>query len=274
MATPIGNLGDLSPRAAEALRSADLVAAEDTRRTRVLLDHVGADTPMTSYHEHNEASRTAGLLDRVAAGETVVLVTDAGTPGVADPGYRLVAEAAARGLHVDAVPGPTAAIHALVLSGLAVDRFTFEGFLPRKGAARSRHLAELATEPRTMVFYVAPHRAAEDLAAMADAFGERPAALARELTKLHEEVIRATLPELVALVEAQGVRGEVTVVVAGASEQPVVAVGDLVEQVDELVAAGASRKDAVTDVAQAHGVARRSLYQAVLEHAAARDSSG
>ncbi|MPZ72302.1 MAG: 16S rRNA (cytidine(1402)-2'-O)-methyltransferase [Nitriliruptorales bacterium] len=272
VATPIGNLGDLPPRAAEALRSADLIAAEDTRRTRVLLDHIGAATPMTSYHEHNEAQRTAPLLDRVAAGETIVLVSDAGMPGIADPGYRLVQQAIARGLPVEAIPGPNAAIQALVLSGLPLDRFTFEGFLPRKGGARSRRLSDLAAEARTMIFYVAPHRAGEDLAAMADAFGGRPAALARELTKVHEEVLRATLPELLEIAEQRGIRGEVTVVVAGAPQRQAPDVADLVDDVDRLVSAGTSRKDAVADVARAHGVARRALYQAVLQHAS--DTSG
>ena len=268
VATPIGNLGDLSPRAAEALRSADVVAAEDTRRTRVLLDHIGADTPMTSYHEHNESARTGPLLDRVAAGETVALVSDAGMPGLADPGFRLVEEAVRRGLTIDAIPGPNAALQALVLSGLPLDRFVFEGFLPRKGGPRSRRLAELATETRTMIFYVAPHRAADDLQAMADAFGPRPAALARELTKLHEEVIRAPLDELAARAERDGVRGEVTVVVGGAPAAAGPDMGLLVQRVADLVAAGASRKDAVADVAQASGAPRRLLYQAVLADAA------
>jgi 16S rRNA (cytidine1402-2'-O)-methyltransferase len=267
VATPIGNLGDLSPRAAQALRDADLVAAEDTRRTRTLLEHVGAATPMTSYHEHNEQTRTAGLLDRVEAGETVVVVSDAGTPGMADPGFRLVAEAVARELPVEAVPGPNAAIHALVLSGLPLDRFTFEGFLPRKGGARARRLAELATEPRTMIFYVAPHRAADDLEAMAEAFGDRPAALARELTKLYEEVVRLPLRELAAHVAEAGVRGEVTLVVGGAPADAPPAKADVVAQVQQLVSAGSSRKDAVATVAGAAGLPRRSVYQAVLDAA-------
>lgn len=265
VATPIGNLGDLSPRAADALRTADLVAAEDTRRTRILLDHVGATTPMTSYHEHNERTRTTSLLDRVEAGETVVLVSDAGTPGMADPGFRLVHEAVERGLTVDAVPGPNAAIHALVLSGLPLDRFTFEGFLPRKAGARSRRLAELAGDPRTLIFYVAPHRAVEDLAAMAEAFGDRPAALARELTKLHEEVLRGPLTQLAAHAADQGVRGEVTVVVSGAPEAAAPGVDDVLDEVDALVAAGSSRKDAVATVAGARGLSRRAVYQAVID---------
>jgi len=264
VATPIGNLDDLSPRAARALAEADVIAAEDTRRTRVLLDRVGASTPMVAYHDHNEARRTGPLLDRVAAGETVAVVTDAGTPGIADPGYRIVAEAVARGLPVEAVPGPVAAIHALVLSGLPTDRFAFEGFLPRKAGARERRLAELADDPRTLVFYVAPHRAAEELAAMAAAFGDRPAALARELTKLHEEVWRGPLPELAARA-AEGVRGEVVVVVGGAPAAPPTGDEDLAARVRDLVGAGVAKKDAIAQVASSAGVPKRVVYQAVLD---------
>ena len=267
VATPIGNLGDLSTRAAQVLSQADVVAAEDTRRTRTLLDHIGATTPMTSYHEHNERSRTSGLLDRVAAGETVALVSDAGTPGVADPGFRLVAEAVARGLPVEAVPGPNAAIQALVLSGLPLDRFVFEGFLPRRAAARATRLAALAAEQRTLIFYVAPHRAGDELTAMAEAFGDRPAAAARELTKLHEEVIRAPLPALAEQAEAGGFRGEITLVVAGASAPAPATTEDVLAQVQSLVAGGMSRRDAVAAVAGATGVPRRTVYQAVLDDA-------
>lgn len=269
VATPIGNLGDLSPRAAQVLSDADVVAAEDTRRTRTLLNHIGATTAMTSYHEHNERARTSSLLDRVAAGETVALVSDAGTPGVADPGFRLVAEAIERGLAVEAVPGPNAAIQALVLSGLPLDRFVFEGFLPRKSAARAARLAELAAEQRTLIFYVAPHRADDELAAMAQAFGERPAAVARELTKLHEEVLRAPLSVLAAQAEAEGFRGELTVVVAGADAPAAATTDDALAQVHTLVAGGMSRRDAVAAVAGATAVPRRALYQAVLDEAAA-----
>jgi 16S rRNA (cytidine1402-2'-O)-methyltransferase len=267
VATPIGNLEDLSPRAARALAEADLVAAEDTRRTRVLLDHLGVRVPMTSVHDHNEDRRAGPLLDRVAAGQVVVVVTDAGTPGLADPGFVLVRSARARGLEVDAVPGPAAALQALVLSGLPMDRFAFEGFLPRRPGPRGRRLAELAADERTLVFYVAPHRAAEDLAAMAEAFGEREAALARELTKLHQEVWTGTLPEL-AQRAGEGVRGEVTVVVAGArpGEVPVAEGPELARQVAEAVARGSDRRTAITAVAQQAGVPRRLVYQAVLDH--------
>jgi len=265
VSTPIGNLGDLSPRAAATLVGADLVAAEDTRRTRVLLDHIGARVPLTSVHDHNEDRRSGPLLDRVAAGETIVLVTDAGTPGVADPGYVLVRAALARDLAVEAVPGPSAALHALLLSGLPMDRFVFEGFLPRKAGARSRRLAELAEEPRTLIFYVSPHRVGEDLAALSAAFGARPAALARELTKLHEEVWHGTLPEL-AERAADGVRGEVTLVVEGA--EPVAPSADpseLANQVAALVGSGTSKRDAISVIAATAGVPRRVVYQAVVD---------
>lgn len=267
VATPIGNLGDLSPRAVAALEAADVVAAEDTRRSRVLLDHAGVRTPMISYHDHNEATRTPDLLDRIAAGQTVALVTDAGTPSVADPGYRLVRAAVEQGLVVEAVPGPSAVLQALVLSGLPMDRFCFEGFLPRKPGARGQALAALADDPRTLVFYVTPHRAAADLAAMAEVLGDRPAALARELTKRHEEVWRGTLPEL-ADRAAGGVRGEVTVVVAGAPALTgEVDTATLAERVRTLIATGEGKKAAISRVAGAAGVPRRVVYQAVLDAA-------
>ena len=265
VATPIGNLGDLSPRAARALADADLVAAEDTRRSRTLLDHVGARPPMTSYHDHNERARTPELLDRVAAGETVVLVTDAGTPGLADPGFRLVRAAVERGIRVEAIPGPAAAVQALVLSGLPMDRFAFENFLPRKAGARRRRLQELAGDPRTLVFYVAPHRAAEELADMAAVLGPRRGSLARELTKLHEEIWHGDLPEL-ATRAAEGIRGEVTVVVEGAGAaliQPTPA--QLAGRVRELIATGVNKKDAIAQVAQTSGTPKREVYQAVLD---------
>jgi 16S rRNA (cytidine1402-2'-O)-methyltransferase len=266
IATPIGNLGDLSPRAVAALRAADVCAAEDTRRTGRLLEHAGVQTPMVSHHEHNEERRAAELCDRVAAGEVVAVVTDAGTPGLADPGFPIVREAVARGLPIEAIPGPAAAIHALLLSGLPMDRFAFEGFLPRKPGPRSRRLTELADDPRTLVFYVAPHRADADLAAMAEAFGPRPAALARELTKLHEEVWRAPLPALVERAAEQGVRGEVTVVVAGAPEELApLDDADLIRRVRELIATGVGKKEAIGQVAAAAQVPKRRVYQAVLD---------
>lgn len=270
MATPIGNLDDLSPRAAAALAGADLVAAEDTRRTRVLLDRLGASVPLTSYHEHNEERRAGELLDRVERGEVVAVATDAGTPLVSDPGYRLVVAAVERGVRVEAVPGPSAVLQALVLSGLPTDRFAFEGFLPRKAGLRRRRLEALADDPRTLVFFVAPHRAADDLAAMADAFGdERRGAIARELTKLHEEVVRGPLRELAARAAAVQPRGEVTAVVAGATAGASGTDADLDAEalsgrVLDLVALGVPRTEAVARVARATGRPRREVYDAAL----------
>ena len=266
VATPIGNLEDLSPRAVRLLAEAHVVAAEDTRRTGRLLAAAGVDARLVAVHEHNERQRSDELLDRVARDETVVLVTDAGTPSVSDPGFVLVREAHARGLRVEAVPGPSAVLHALVVSGLPTDRFAFEGFLPRRAGARRRRLAEVVADPRTLVFYVAPHRAGEDLRAMAEAFGDRSAALARELSKLHEEVWRASLPELAQRVARDGVRGEVTLVVAGAAPH----VGrpsdaELAAQVRGRIAAGEDRREALRAVAREHEVPRREVYQAVLD---------
>lgn len=274
VATPIGNLEDLSPRAARALAEADLIAAEDTRRSRILLDHIGVAVPMISVHDHNEARRAGPLLDRVAAGETVVVVTDAGTPGLADPGFVLVREARARGLTVEAVPGPAAALQALVLSGLPMDRFAFEGFLPRKAGARARRVAELAADPRTLVFYLAPHRAADDLDVLADTFGDRPAVLARELTKLHEEVWEGSLPELANRARG-GIRGEVTLVVAGAPPAtPDTDPRVLAARVADLIALGMDKRAATTAVAEAAGVPKRAVYQAVLDEGLGSGDAG
>jgi 16S rRNA (cytidine1402-2'-O)-methyltransferase len=269
--TPIGDPADASPRLARELASADVVAAEDTRRLRRLTRELGVEPAgrVVSYYDANESSRTPELVEALLAGSRVLVVTDAGMPSVSDPGYRLVAAAVAAGVPVTAVPGPSAVLTALAVSGLPVDRFCFEGFLPRKAGERARRLAELAAEPRTMVFFEAPHRLASALAAMADALGDdRPAAVCRELTKTYEEVRRAGLRELAGWA-AEGVRGEVTVVVAGAVAGEAARPADLVAEVESLVSGrGVRLKDATGTVAAAHGVSRRALYDAVL---AARD---
>lgn len=265
VATPIGNLGDLSPRAADTLAAADLVACEDTRRTGRLLAHIGVSAPLVAVHDHNEAVRAAHLCDRVAAGDVVALVTDAGTPGISDPGFEVVRAAVDRDLVVRAVPGPAAVVQALVLSGLPTDRFAFEGFLPRKAGSRWRRLAAIADDERTLIFYVAPHRAAADLAAMARAFGdERPAVVARELTKLHEQTLRGTLGTLAQRLAAEPLRGEVTVVVGGAPPQSSEPPTDeeVRSRVDAVVADGSSRRDAVRQVAEETGLPRRRVYEA------------
>lgn len=270
VATPIGNLGDLSPRASETLASVDLILAEDTRRTGRLLAHLDVDTPQRSFHEHNEAERIPEVLDRLRRGEAVALVTDAGTPGVSDPGYRLVRACLDADLAVDAVPGPSAVLQALVLSGLPTGRFVFEGFLPRKGRTRRARLEALTVEPRTAVLFLAPHRTSTDLDDLAEvAGGDREAALCRELTKLHQEVRRSTLAGLAA--ETGEPRGEVTLVLAGVASAPPtsqLAPRDLAALVAVRVGAGTAKKDAVAEVAGLTGAPKRVVYQAVLDHGA------
>jgi 16S rRNA (cytidine1402-2'-O)-methyltransferase len=243
------------------------VAAEDTRRLARLARELGVDVRgrVTSYFEGNEAARTPSLVERLVAGERVVLVTDAGMPSVSDPGYRLVAAAVAAGVRVTSVPGPSAVLTALAVSGLPVDRFCFEGFLPRKAGERRRRLSALAREERTLVFFEAPHRTDALLAAMAEAFGaDRAAAVCRELTKTHEEVRRGGLAELAAWA-AEGVRGEVTIVVAGA--QPVAGTASdpdsLRSAVEAEEARGTPRKEAIRTVAVSAGVPKRTVYDAV-----------
>lgn len=228
IATPIGNLGDLSPRAVEALQRATLVVAEDTRRTGQLLAHCGLSRPLQSLHEHNEAERVAGLVERLQAGDIVALVSDAGTPLLSDPGLLLVREAAAAGIPVVAIPGPSALTAALSIAGLPARRFAFEGFLPARGGERRTALGRLAGETRTLVFFEAPHRLAETLADMRTVFGDgRRAAIARELTKVHETVYRGTLAELAQRVEADAniARGELVLLLEGAAQSD--AAGDL-----------------------------------------------
>lgn len=266
-ATPIGNLGDASRRLIELLEEADVIAAEDTRRLHRLVQGLGVRPTgrIVSYHEHNEATKTQELVDEVREGHTVLLVTDAGMPSVSDPGYRLVEAAVAEGLAVTAIPGPSAVLTALALSGLPTDRFCFDGFLPRKTGERAARLAELSSERRTIVFFEAPHRLPAMLRAVADSFGsERAAAVCRELTKTYEEVLRGTAGELADWAEANEVRGEIAVVVGGAPEAAPVSAEDLVSAVNSLIAEGARLKDAVAAVAADAGASRRELYAAVL----------
>jgi 16S rRNA (cytidine1402-2'-O)-methyltransferase len=228
VATPIGNLGDLSSRARSTLETCALIAAEDTRHTGTLLKHLGVTTPLLSLHEHNEAQRTPELISRLRAGASIALVSDAGTPAISDPGFELVRAAAAAGIDVVAVPGPCAAVAALSIAAQPTDRFCFEGFLPARGSARRARLESLKLEPRTLVFYESPHRVAETLEDCAAAFGaERAATAAREITKLHETTYRGSLGELAAhaAADADFARGEIVLVVAGAPAQAAVAEG-------------------------------------------------
>jgi 16S rRNA (cytidine1402-2'-O)-methyltransferase len=266
-ATPIGRADDASPRLAQELATADVVAAEDTRRLARLARDLGVSVGgrVVSYFEGNESARTPALIEAMLAGKRVLLVTDAGMPSVSDPGYRLVVAALEADLEVIAVPGPSAVLTALAVSGLPVDRFCFEGFLPRKGGERSRRLADLAREPRTMVFFEAPHRTQAALTAMSEAFGaDRPAAVCRELTKTHEEVRRGPLADLVGWASG-GVRGEVTIVVAGAPPAPSLPADPAAWRaaVADLEASGTPRKAAISDVAKSAAVPKRDVYDAV-----------
>ncbi|MFC7789197.1 16S rRNA (cytidine(1402)-2'-O)-methyltransferase [Microbacterium sp. MAHUQ-60] len=263
-ATPIGNLGDASRRLIEVLENAEVVAAEDTRTTQRLLQALKiANRPrLIALHDHNEKHKAAELAE-LAAEQDVVVVSDAGMPAVSDPGYGLVAAAVERGVTVTAIPGPSAVLMALAISGLPTDRFTFEGFVPRRPGDRRQTLRMLASEPRTMVFFESPARLASSLADMGAAFGhERRIAVCRELTKLYEEVRRGTASELVEWAE-HGVKGEIVVVVSGA--EPVsVSADDALAQVQRLVASGTRLKEACAEVAAATGLSSRDLYQAAL----------
>lgn len=264
-ATPIGNLGDITLRALDALRSCDLVAAEDTRRTRRLLSHYDIHKPMMSYREENREAAGARIIKRLRDGDSVALVSDAGTPGISDPGHDLVRRCLQLGLEVEALPGANAALTALVLSGLPTARFSFEGFLPRKKGARRRALEELSADERTLVFHESPQRIAETLADIEEVMGDRGVALARELTKKFEEVVRGTVSEVRSRLGAGPVRGEVVLIVEGAvraapSEE------EALEQVLRLRAGGASLKDAVNEVAvRTPGLSRGKLYNAALK---------
>lgn len=262
---PIGRPEDASPRLRQALAEADVIAAEDTRRLRRLAAELGAEVTgrVVSYYDANEAVRARELLEVLRAGRTVLVITDAGMPGVSDPGFRLTRLAVEAGVPVTALPGPSAVTTALAVSGLPSDRFCFEGFPPRRSGERARRLAALAGEERTMVFFEAPHRLHACLTAMAEAFGpDRPAAVCRELSKTYEEVRRGGLAELAEWAAGE-VRGEITVVVAGAvpAEEPDLA--QLVAEVARLEQEGVARKQAISDVARAAGVPKRVLYAAV-----------
>ncbi|MEV5985782.1 16S rRNA (cytidine(1402)-2'-O)-methyltransferase [Streptomyces sp. NPDC052051] len=265
--TPIGDIEDAPPRLAQELATADVIAAEDTRRLRRLTQALGVQPAgrVVSYFEGNESARTPELVEALVDGARVLLVTDAGMPSVSDPGYRLVAAAVERDVRVTAVPGPSAVLTAVALSGLPVDRFCFEGFLPRKAGERLSRLREVAEERRTLVYFEAPHRLHATLAAMAEAFGaDRRAAVCRELTKTYEEVRRGPLGELT-LWAAEGVRGEITVVVEGAAEKAEELDADeLVRRVRVREEAGERRKEAIAAVAAEAGVPKRDVFDAVV----------
>ena len=269
VATPIGNLSDLSPRAADTLAQADFIAAEDTRVTMKLLSHLGLKKPMVSYHEHNKASAGQTVLARLLSGENCALVTDAGTPAVSDPGEDLVRLCAENGVAVQSIPGCCALISALAVSGLPTGRFVFEGFLPVNRAQRRERLQALLGEERTILFYEAPHRLRSALEDLRTAFGDRPIALCRELTKLHEETRRTTLAQAAAYYQENEPRGEYVLVVSGAApaEEGAVSLEEGVELVLARRARGERMKDAVRQLAADTGLARNELYDAALRAA-------
>ena len=272
IATPIGNLGDLSPRAAATLEAADFVAAEDTRVTMKLLSHLGLKKPMVSYHEHNKASAGPAILARLLAGESCALATDAGTPAISDPGEDLVRLCAENGVAVQAIPGCCALISALAVSGLPTGRFVFEGFLPVNKAERRERLQNLLGEERTLIFYEAPHRLRTTLADLLAAFGDRNAALCRELTKLHEDTMRATLSQAAAWYQENEPRGEYVLVISGAerTREQAVTLEQGAAMVLERRERGERMKDAVRQVAADTGLARNELYDAALQAAQAQ----
>ena len=260
VATPIGNLEDMTYRAVRVLGEADVIACEDTRQTRKLLEHYGIQKPTVSYHEHNEMERSAELTARMLAGAVVALVSDAGMPLVSDPGYRLVRAAVDNGIAVQPVPGASAALAALAGSGLPSDAFHFGGFLPHKPGQRIKALEALADEPATLIFYEAPHRIMESLEAVEQVLGARPVVVARELTKIHEEFLRGTAAEVRAQLGARGaVKGEITLLI-GKADAPAPDATPLAEAVGALVRAGMTKMDAIKQVARERGLSKREVY--------------
>ena len=267
-ATPIGNLEDMTYRAVRVLGEAPLIAAEDTRRTRQLLTHFGLSTRLVSYHEHNKDEKGPRLIEWLLSGNDLVCVSDAGLPGVADPGSKLAADAIAEGIRVVPIPGANAALSALIASGLDTTRFSFVGFLPRTKEKRRECLAEITGRTDTLIFYEAPHRLVETLKAIIDALGDRPAVLARELTKKFEEFRRGNLSELLAWCEENPPRGEFVIVVRGAEETEKTVPAepeDAVGLVHTLVEQGMAKKEAIREAAKRTGLSRRDVYQAVLK---------
>lgn len=263
VSTPIGNLEDITYRAVRILREVDVIACEDTRTTRRLLDHYGIPTRTVSYHEHNEQERARELLDRLERGESIALVSDAGTPLLSDPGYRVVRAAVESGVTVEAIPGPSALLTGLVVSGLPTDQFHFTGFFPAKESQRVRLLESLRDEQATLIFYEAPHRILETLADLEAVLGDREIAVARELTKVHEEVLRGTPATIRQTLAARdSMRGEFVVLVAKATKPPA-SETPVEEAVESLIHAGVSRMDALKTVARERGLSKREIYRLV-----------
>lgn len=264
VATPIGNLEDLTFRALRILKEVDLIAAEDTRYSRRLLDHYGIKTPLTSYHEHNEQSKARQLVERMQRGESIALISDAGTPVLSDPGHRLVREAIRSAILVSPVPGPSALVAALSASGLSIEPFAFEGFFPAKRKERREKLQSLRAEARTLVFYEAPHRLKESLEDIGAIFGNREMVLAREISKVHEEFLRGSAIDLIAKLADRDVRGELTLVIAGAADEPAAA-EEIMTEIRKLKGQGIRVKEIASLLGEKYSVAKREVYRMILE---------
>jgi 16S rRNA (cytidine1402-2'-O)-methyltransferase len=264
VATPIGNLEDISLRALRILKEVDLIAAEDTRHTRILLSHYDIRTPLTSYHEHNEKSQAPRLVERLQRGENIAVVSDAGTPAISDPGFRLIVEALRAGIRVTPLPGPSAAATVLSASGLPSDRFVFEGFLPSKAQERATHLNALRNETRSVVFYEAPHRLKESLIDMRRVFGNREIVIGREVSKLHEEFLRGTIDAVIAQLAEREVKGELTIVVQGASGLTQVSQEELETEILRLADQGLGVKQISELLGARFQLAKREVYQLAL----------
>jgi len=263
VATPLGNLEDITLRAIRVLKEASVIACEDTRRTVKLLNRYEIRTPMVVFHDYNKARAGMGLMRRLREGDNVALVSDAGTPAISDPGYEMVRDAITAGIHVEVIPGPSALVAALVVSGLPTDHFAFEGFLPNRSVRRRKALAALARETRTMIFYESPQRVAAFLSEAAEAFGERRACVVRELTKVHEEILRGTLPELAGeMTERESILGEITVVVAGAPKTVELSVEEIVRAA--LSDAEGTSRDLAREIAERTGLSRKEVYEEIV----------
>jgi len=262
--TPIGNLEDITFRAVRVLKEVDLIAAEDTRHTQVLLNHYDIRTSVTSYHEHNERGKARELVEQLRQGRSIALLSDAGTPMISDPGYRLVVEAIRAGVQVIPLPGPSAVTAALSAAGLPTDRFGFEGFLPAKKSERRSALEALKKDTKTLVFYEAPHRLKETLADMAEIFGDREVAIGREISKVHEEFLRGALREILATIEQQTVRGEITLVVQGATSGAPVSEEGVISEIRQLAENGMRVKEISELVGAHHGISKREVYRLAL----------
>jgi 16S rRNA (cytidine1402-2'-O)-methyltransferase len=265
VATPIGNLEDITLRALRVLKEVDLIAAEDTRHTQALLHHYGIKTPLTSYHEHNERSKAQDLVERLARGKNIALVSDAGTPVISDPGYRLVVEALQNSIQVIPIPGPSALAAALSVAGLPTDRVAFEGFLPAKKQERKIRLAALQRETRTLVFYEAPHRLKESLDDILCILGDREIVIARELTKLHEEFLRGAVSDVTERLAERAVKGEVTILVHGSTGETEISDEQLRAEIGRLIDGGSGVKEISEALGARYGIAKREVYRLALE---------